>query len=95
MGLFVWDSQSCYYLFGAALPAHKNSGAMSLLMWEGIQLAAAKGLSFNFEGSMVESVERFFRSFGARQQPYLSVERHNSFFYKLLTIFKSYLGRST
>lgn len=88
MILLVWDHKTCYYLFGAANPDHKNSGAMSLLMWKGIQIAADKNLEFNFEGSMVESVERFFRSFGAKQQHYLQVDKYNSFVYKVLSFFR-------
>ncbi len=31
--------------------------------------------TFDFEGSMLQPLERFFRAFGARQTPYLSVSR--------------------
>ena len=92
MMLLVWDQEVCYYLYGATLPSFKNSGAMSLLMWESIKLAAEKGLSFNFEGSMIESVERFFRSFGAKQVPYLAVEKYNSAGYRLLSSVKSFIS---
>jgi hypothetical protein len=33
---------------------------------------------FDFHGSMLRPVERFFRGFGARQTPYLSVTRMKS-----------------
>ncbi|QIZ69365.1 GNAT family N-acetyltransferase [Oxynema aestuarii AP17] len=71
----VWDENSAYYLMGGADPKLRNSGATSLLMWEAIQFAATVTKKFDFEGSMIESVERFFRAFGARQLPYFQVTR--------------------
>ena len=71
----VWDENSAYYLMGGANPELRNSGATSLLMWEAIQFAATVTRKFDFEGSMIESVERFFRAFGARQIPYFQVTR--------------------
>lgn len=74
----VWDKQSAYYLMGGADPALRNSGATSLLLWEAIQFAATVTRKFDFEGSMLEPVERFFRSFGAVQKPYFHVSKVNS-----------------
>ncbi|WGF87854.1 GNAT family N-acetyltransferase [Marinivivus vitaminiproducens] len=70
-GLYlVWDQSSAYYLMGGLDPERRSSGAMSLLMWQAIRLAATVTRSFNFEGSMIQPIERFFRGFGARQVPY-------------------------
>lgn len=69
----VWDENSAYYLMGGADPELRNSGATSLLMWEAIQFAATVTKTFDFEGSMIEPVERFFRAFGARQVPYFQI----------------------
>lgn len=71
----VWDENSAYYLMGGADPELRNSGATSLLIWEAIQFAATVTQKFDFEGSMIESVERFFRAFGARQVPYFQISR--------------------
>ncbi len=71
----VWDENSAYYLMGGGDPELRNSGATSLLMWTAIQFAATVTQKFDFEGSMIEPVERFFRAFGARQQPYFQVTR--------------------
>ncbi len=76
--LFVWDKNTTYYLFGASDPQYKNSGAMSLLMWEAIKRHSNKREYFNFEGSMIEEVERFFRGFGAKQIPYFVIKKVNS-----------------
>ena len=76
--LFGWDSESVYYVSGAADPKFRSSGVLSLLLWEGIKLASEKGLTFNFEGSMIESIERYFRSFGAEQVPYYEIKKVDS-----------------
>ena len=82
--LLAWDADSAYYLAGAVDPNNKNTGAMSLLMWTAIQFSAGVTNQFNFEGSMVEPIERFFRSFGAKQTPYFEIRKTNSRLLKLL-----------
>ncbi|CAN5246423.1 hypothetical protein BH09BAC1_BH09BAC1_13290 [soil metagenome] len=86
--LLVWDHETMYYLLGAADPQYNNSGAMSLLLWQGIQLAAEKGLQFNFEGSMIPAIERFFSAFGGMLTPYHHITHERS---KLLRL-KKLLG---
>jgi hypothetical protein len=71
----VWDENAAFYLLGGADPELRNSGASSLLMWEAITRARRATDVFDFEGSMLKPVERFFRAFGARQTPYLCVSR--------------------
>jgi len=71
----VWDANAAFYLLGGADPALRTSGASSLLLWEGISRARAVTDVFDFEGSMLPPVERYFRAFGARQTPYLRVSR--------------------
>lgn len=71
----VWDKNSAYYLMGGSDPDLRNSGATSLLMWEAIQFASTVTKRFDFEGSMIEPIERFFRAFGARQVPYFQISR--------------------
>jgi hypothetical protein len=66
----VWDERSAYYLMGGSDPHYRNSGAQSLLMWEAIQFAATVTERFDFEGSMIEPVERFFRAFGGTPMSY-------------------------
>lgn len=71
----VWDANAAYYLMGGRNPELRNSGATSLLMWEAIKFASTVTRVFDFEGSMIESVERFFRSFGAKQVPYFHITK--------------------
>jgi hypothetical protein len=71
----VWDPHAAYYLLGGGDPELRTSGASSLLMWEGIMRARPITDVFDFEGSMVKPIERFFRAFGGRQVAYLRVTR--------------------
>ncbi|UCH98736.1 MAG: GNAT family N-acetyltransferase [Candidatus Aminicenantes bacterium] len=79
----VWDSVSAYYLAGGGDPRLRTSGATSLLMWEAIQFASRVTKKFDFEGSMIQPIERFFSSFGAKQKPYFQVSKVNSRVLKL------------
>ncbi len=85
----VWDNQSAYYLMGGADEIYKSSGAYSLLIWQGILKSAQLTKQFNFCGSMLSTVERFFRSFGGEQTPYLHIKKINSKALKLLMALKN------
>jgi len=73
----VWQESSAYYLAGGGDPAFRESGAHSLLLWEAVQFTADKSDRFDFEGSMIPGVERFFREFGATQTPYFMISKGN------------------
>jgi hypothetical protein len=72
----VWDLNSGYYLMGGADPKLRSSGADALLMWEAIRYCATVTRKFDFEGSMIEPIERFFRAFGGVQKSYFRVVRY-------------------
>jgi len=74
----VWHEGTAYYLIGCADPDLRNSGAGSLVVWTAIKTAAQHVQRFDFEGSMIEPIERFFRGFGGRQQPYFEVWKTRS-----------------
>jgi lipid II:glycine glycyltransferase (peptidoglycan interpeptide bridge formation enzyme) len=74
----IWDRDSAYYLMGGGDPELRTSGATSLLMWEAIQFAATVTKKFDFEGSQIEPVERFFRAFGGTQLTYFNISRSSS-----------------
>ena len=56
-------------------PALRGSGAPLLAHWHAIQFAATVSKRYDFVGSMMENVERVFRSFGAVQKHYFSIYR--------------------
>lgn len=76
-GLFAYFKSSCLYLIGTFDPAQRDSGAMSQLMWHAILRAKEKNCEiFDFEGSMIASIEGFFRKFGARPQTYFEISKN-------------------
>ena len=89
----VWDNSSAYYLMGGTAPGSRTTGASSLLLWEAIQHASSVTNAFDFEGSMVESIERFFRGFGGRLTPYFSVSHTKSRLLRAKNCLSSLRGR--
>jgi hypothetical protein len=73
--MLVWDRKRAYYLTGGGDPALRTSGAASLLLWKMMQFASARSAVFDFEGSQIPAVERFFRSFGASQVWYHEISK--------------------
>lgn len=69
----VWQKSSAYYIAGGGNPELRDSGAHSLAMWEAIQFVSQYTQIFDFEGSMLPGVERFFREFGAIQMPFFTI----------------------
>lgn len=75
----VWDDIRGYDLISTIDPDYRNSGAASLLIYEVIKwLSQEKGVrEFDFEGSMIASVEASFRHMGAHQCPYFIIRKAN------------------
>jgi GNAT acetyltransferase-like protein len=73
--LTVWDDDTTYYLLGGrAGSSTKNS--TQILLWHAIKDAAERGHHFDFEGSMIKGVNRFFQSFGPEMVEYHYVYRY-------------------
>lgn len=86
--LLAYDKQTAYYVMGGSDPRYKSSAAYSLLMWEAIKEAAKHAKEFNFCGSMIPSIARFFSGFGAVQLSYFHLKKVNSKALKLLLALK-------
>jgi hypothetical protein len=71
----VWDKRSAYYLLGGADPSLRSSGALPFLLWSVIAQLSSVVDVFDFEGSNIEGIERFFSSFGAKPVTYFRTER--------------------
>ena len=88
--LVVRDSVRAYYLLGGTAPGFRTTGGMSLLLWHALQDAQERGLQiFDFEGSMIEPIEKFFRTFGTVQTPYFRVTKD---FSRSLRLFRNLRG---
>jgi hypothetical protein len=75
----VHDRRCCYFLFNGSNPHVKNVEANSLLVIKAIEYAAKFSESFDFEGSMIQPIERFYRGFGALMTPYMNIWKANLF----------------
>ena len=84
----VRNGNTAYYLMGGGDPELRNSGATSLVLWEAICRQPESVEVFDFEGSMIEPIERFFRSFGAVQTPYFRVWHTPSRLLKLINVLR-------
>jgi len=84
----VYDNQSVYYIMGGIDPEKRDLGAMDLLQYESIRFALNSKRSYDFEGSMIESIEKYFRSFGSIQKAYFQVTKTQSKILKTLEFIK-------
>jgi hypothetical protein len=72
----VHDANAAYYLLGGHSAKDGHNGAGTMAMWESILHAKRMGLSgFDFEGSMIPGIERYFRGFGGRLAPYYRINK--------------------
>ena len=71
----LYDERATYYLMGGSDPSLRDSQPLSLLLWSAIQFAASTSLKFDFEGSMIRSVEGFFRGFGSTRKTYYGITK--------------------
>lgn len=76
--LIVWDEQATTALVNGRDPEVQSFGANTLLFWEAIQIAVRQSRLFDFEGSMIQPIEHFFRGFGGRLTPYFTVSKSNA-----------------
>ncbi|MGZ3884296.1 MAG: GNAT family N-acetyltransferase [Bacteroidia bacterium] len=72
----VYDTGTMYYLFGGYDAGQRHHGAGVSCMWGSILKAKELGLhTFDFEGSMLPEVEKYFREFGGTLKPYYSASK--------------------
>lgn len=79
------DASSHYCVFTASAES-AGSEEVSFLLWTAIKDAIATKKSFDFEGSMIPGVEKFYRSFGGDQIPYHQITKSRGFLAKLYTL---------
>jgi hypothetical protein len=84
------DDRTVYNLFNASqrIKDPKLSLVNTLSTFESVQHALGKGKSFDFEGSMLKGVEKFYRSMGGTVKPVYRVIRSGSTLYNLTRFMK-------
>jgi len=71
--LFLFSGKRIYYLIPVSSEEGKNNRAMFAILDHYIQTYADKNLIFDFEGSNITGIARFFEGFGAVPREYYSI----------------------
>lgn len=85
----IWDENSAYALLNTLDRRYRESGATVLLTREIIRHVSTRTRSFDFEGSMIKSVEGSVREFNTRQVPYFRIFKVPSRLYATAEFLKS------
>ena len=64
---YLYDTNVCYYLIGGKDLKYHNDYSQYLVIRKGLEFAKTVSNDFDFEGSMIEGIENFFRQFGGTQ----------------------------
>lgn len=75
VAFLVWDEKSLYYLLNGTDPQYRATQANYFLIREAIKLAKELGKNFDFEGSVIQPIEKAFREFGGTPMPYFRVSK--------------------
>lgn len=70
IAIYIYNHREVYYWLGASDADLRESGGHTYLVWYAIQFFADKVRTFNFGGSMIESVEKNFRNFSSLPKSY-------------------------
>lgn len=86
----MWDQQTAYYHLSGDDPNHRKSGAGILLIHHAIAYAQTElgCITFDFEGSVIRSIEKIRLQFGATPVPYFFIQKYYAWTYQLLEFFK-------
>ncbi len=69
--VYVAYDRDVAYMMMTGRRSQSSSGITAMLVWQAIQEAKYRGCkTFDFQGSMMEGIEQFFRSFGGVMTPY-------------------------
>jgi hypothetical protein len=74
----VWDHNTTHYLVGVTNTGCRHLCAGAALLEEAIKRTVEAGRVFNFEGSMIQPIENYFRGFGGVLTPYFKVTKINN-----------------
>jgi hypothetical protein len=80
MVFLVWDESTMYYLLTTHAREAGDNGSVSLLIWEAIKRAHARGLAFDLDGVATSGTARFLSGFGGAPQTRMVVHRSRPLF---------------
>lgn len=77
--MYLLDRRRVWYFLSTRRP-DAHPGAVSLLVWKGIEEAARSGRLFDFDGIISLGAARFYTGFGATPRPRIVLHRSTSLF---------------
>lgn len=73
----LYDKNSSNLILNGSFPKYRKFGGNTLLIDHMIQFSKKNSKIFDFEGSMHERIENFYRGFGASLTPYFIISKNN------------------
>ena len=73
----IYDQHATSLVINGFDPVIMKRGANELLIFECIKFAKAHSKFFDFEGSMLEPIDSFYRKFGGDHRPYYKIYKNN------------------
>lgn len=71
----VWDEQSAYRLLGGYMPEYSSEETYQALTFHAIKLAGKMSLKFDFEGSVIQRINRSVRDYGGEPKQYFRIRK--------------------
>jgi hypothetical protein len=77
MCYFISDEKWTYNIANAVIGDYRHYG-MNLILWNEIKTCLSHGRSFDFEGSMIPGVDKFFERFKGVKTMYQSIYKSSN-----------------
>lgn len=90
----VFDSKSAYNLLLGSDPLLRQNGAVPFVIYHAILESSKRVKTFDFEGSMLESLFDIFSGFGGSLKPYYRIYKAKNIFWDITYRIKSYYDKS-
>ena len=91
ISVIVYDSKSSNLILNGTDTRILPKGANDYLLYETLNYSSNLSRYFDFEGSMMESIEKFYRKFGGKLTPYYRICKNNLFNHykiKMINLYK-------
>lgn len=86
-GLYVaWDEQTAYFMLWGMNPAFAESRALQLVFWQAIQDFSGLTQQIDFCGSVIPSIEKTLRAFGAVRKPCFNIFKAKNKFLRIMSV---------
>jgi len=83
--ILVARDHDCAYLISTGRLSDAHNGAIALLIWQSMKMMKEASVeTYDFEGSMIKSIAKFFDSFGGELTPYHRITKTPSKYHRLL-----------